>query len=77
MNINPLKLLELKNMRDQFAANHPKFPRFIEAVTREALVEGSVIEIQVAMPDGRKLVTNLKLTASDIQMLQSLQELSE
>lgn len=29
MAFNPMKLIELKNLRDRFAQNHPKFVKFM------------------------------------------------
>ena len=55
------KMQELKNHLTRFQANHPKFPMFLKAVTKDALMEDSIIEINVTTPDGRKYETNLKV----------------
>ena len=52
-----------------FSANHPKFLPFVNAVSQGTLVEGSVIEIAVTTPEGKKLESNLKLTQSDLEFL--------
>ena len=39
---------KIKSGMDRFRANHPKFPLFLRAVSQDALVEGSIIEINVS-----------------------------
>ena len=46
MAINPMKLLELKNLWGAFTRRHPKFPQFISAVQQAGISEGTVIEVQ-------------------------------
>ena len=55
------KMQELKNHLTRFQANHPKFPMFLKAVSKDALMEDSIIDINVTTPDGRKYETNLKV----------------
>jgi hypothetical protein len=73
--INPTTLFKLKNSLDVFTSNHPKFPRFLDAVKNTALEEGTVIEFNVTTVDGRTLNSNLKLTKSDIDFFNELSEL--
>lgn len=73
MAINPMKLLELKNLWGAFTKRHPKFPQFLAAVQQAGIPEGTVIEVQVTPPDGKTLTTNLKVTAEDIETVKSLQ----
>ncbi|MGN0314444.1 MAG: hypothetical protein ACI4EG_06595 [Fusicatenibacter sp.] len=68
--------MELKNLRDQFACNHPKFIRFMEDLSSQTLQEGTIIEITVTTPEGKHMVSNLKLTDSDISMLESIHEMT-
>lgn len=72
--VNPAKLLKMKSMWDTFKKNHPKFPYFIQAVSREGLREGTIIEISVKTTDGKELASNLRLTESDIQLLYELKK---
>lgn len=67
---NPIKLMELKRIRDTFAKNHPRFFPFLNAVSKNALKEGTIVEIQVTSPDGASYKTNLKLSDSDIKILE-------
>ena len=61
MAINPMKLLELKNLWSAFTKRHPKFP------------EGTIIEVQITSPDGKTFTSNMKVTSEDIDAVKSLQ----
>lgn len=74
--VNPMKLMKVKKAWDTFTGNHPKFPKFIEAVQSKGLQEGTVIEINVTTPTGENLSSNVKLTASDISLFTELKDLS-
>ena len=71
---NPAKLMKLKNSWDTFTQNHPKFPSFINAVQKNGLEEGAIIEINVTTVDGKQLNSNIKLTQPDIEMIRDLSE---
>ena len=73
MAINPMKLLELKNLWSAFTNRHPKFPQFIAAVQQNGISEGTVIEVQITTPEGKTFTSNLKVTAEDIESVKSLQ----
>lgn len=69
------KLQTLKKHLDIFQKNHPKFQHFLNAVSRDALREGSVIEIKVTSPEKKTYITNLKLKKDDLDFLHALQQL--
>lgn len=73
MAINPMKLLELKNLWNTFTRRHPKFPQFISAVQQASISEGTVIEVQITTSDGRTFTSNLKVQQEDIEAVKSLQ----
>ena len=76
MNFSQLARLQaLKKHLEVFQKNHPRFQHFLNAVSRDALKEDSVIEINVTTPEGKKYVTSLKLEKDDLDFLQALQEL--
>ena len=72
MAINPMQLLKMKGMWDQFTQRHPKFPAFLKAMSQGAITEGSILEITVTTADGRKLSSNLKITAEDMTLMEEL-----
>ncbi len=75
--MNPAKLLKLKGAWDKFTNNHPKFPKFLEAVHGKAMMEGTVIEITVTTQSGETISSNLKLTGSDISLFSELKDLAK
>lgn len=77
MNFNVSQLLELRSMKSRFEKNHPKFLPFLRAAKREALREGSVIEISVTSPEGETISSNIKVQASDLELLEKAAKLSE
>ena len=73
MDFNQIAMLQkLKGCLERFRAGHPKFPLFLKAVSQEALVEGSVIEITVTAPDGRNYCSNIKLNSEDLEFVDCL-----
>ena len=76
MNFNQLAMIQqLKSGMDRFRANHPKFPMFLQAVSQNALVEGSVIEINVTTPEGKNYCSNIKVTADDLALIETLKNM--
>lgn len=77
MNFNQITMLQkMKAGMDRFRVNHPKFPLFLRAVSQDALVEGTVIEITVTTPDGKNYCSNVKLQADDMELINSLKSMN-
>lgn len=72
---NPAAIFKLQGMWNQFVQNHPKFPMFLNAVKEKGVPVDSVIEIQITQPTGEVMKTNLKITASDMELLEQLKDL--
>ncbi len=70
--MNPAMLFKIKGMWEQFVQNHPKFPMFLNALKNSGMGEGSIIEIQITQPDGQQLKTNIKVTESDMELIEQL-----
>ena len=66
---------KIKSGMDRFRANHPKFPMFLRAVSQDALVEGTIIEINVTTPEGKKYCTNVKLKGDDVELFDSFKSM--
>lgn len=78
MNLSQIsKLQALKKHLSAFQKNHPKFQHFLGAVSRDALEEGTIIEISVSSPEGKNYVTNLKLCSEDLEFLNALQNMNK
>lgn len=73
--LNPSVLFKIKGAWDTFSANHPKFPLFVKAVGQSGIKEDSIVEIAVTTPEGKRLETNVKLTASDMELIDILKNL--
>ena len=72
MNINQIAMIQkLKTSMDTFRNNHPKFPLFLDAVSKDALMEGTIIEITVTTPQGKNYCTNVKLKPEDMELMES------
>ena len=77
MNIqNTAAIIQLLNLWSRFQNNHPKFPKFISAVVRNGIKEGSIIEIKVTTADGESFDSNLKVNADDMEMVEQLRNLT-
>ncbi len=73
---NPAAIFQMMNLWNKFKQNHPKFPKFMTAVYQNGIKEGSIIEINVTTADGQSLNSNLKITASDMELIEQLKELA-
>lgn len=74
--LNPVKMMKIKKAWDTFTVNHPKFPKFAEAVKNKGLQEGAIIEITVTTASGESLSSNLKVTASDMELISELKDIT-
>lgn len=73
---NPAAILQMMNLWNRFQNNHPKFPRFLSAVAKSAIKEGSIIEIKVTTAEGESYASNLKINADDMEMIRQIREMS-
>ena len=73
--LNPMALMKLKKNWETFTANHPKFPAFMQAASQGMIGEGSIIEVSITSPDGRKISTNIKVTQSDMELFEDLKNM--
>ena len=73
--MNLMNIMQVKEAWNVFKSNHPKFPLFLKAASENAIKEGSMIEIQVTSPEGKTLTTNLKLKASDLELMEQLKNI--
>lgn len=64
-------LMQLKNSWTPFTQNHPKFPKFLQAAST-AVKEDTLIEIKITTAEGKVIETNLKVKASDIELVKNL-----
>ncbi len=72
--MNPIAIMKIKPMLEKFHNNHPKVPLFFAAAS-QAVDEGSVIEIKVTTSEGKELITNMRVSADDLELVKELREL--
>lgn len=75
MDMNPLKLMQLKGLWDRFLQAHPKLPLFAKAVFPSTLREGTLVEISITTAEGQNYVSNLKITAEDMSLFAEAAEM--
>ncbi len=73
---NPAALFQLMNLWNRFQNSHPKFPKFLKAVTQNGIKEGSIVEIRVTTAEGESFDSNLKITADDMEMIEQIKNMS-
>ena len=74
--MNPMNLFKMKGLWDRFTKNHPKFPKFMQAVQQKGIQEGTILAMSITTPGGEKLETNLRVTAEDMELFKELKQLS-
>ena len=75
MAMNPVALLKAKKSWDTICGNHPRFPAFLQAVQTAGIKEGTIIEVSITTPEGKNMMTNVRITASDMQAFEDLKGL--
>ncbi len=76
MAINPAMMFKIKGAWDRFVQNHPKFPMFLRAASATGIKEGYIIEVKITDTDGKAICTNVKLTASDMDLIDIIKDMS-
>lgn len=75
MAMNPAMLMTVMNDIKTFEKNHPRFASFFKDVVRCGVPCDSIIEIKVTKPDGSESVANMKVTQSDLDIVNDLKNL--
>ncbi len=66
---NPLQFMQLAERLKIFREQHPRVLDFIQAVGRNNLQPGVILELRVTDLDGKVSVTNMRLTEEDIETI--------
>lgn len=75
--INPSAIMKLMSMKSTFENNHPKFAAFFTKVMGQHLTEGTILEISIQRPGEEKICTNMKVTKSDLELIEQLKQLNQ
>ena len=54
----------------------PKFMAFLKQVLFNGVEEGTVIEVTVTKPDGEPVTSNIRVTAEDMALFNSMKDLN-
>lgn len=74
--MNPSNLMTVMSSWQTFIGNHPKFPAFLNAVKTEGVKEGTIIEVSITSPEGKRIETNIKVTDSDLELFNTIKSMS-
>ena len=73
---NPMELMKIMGIWNSFKANHPKFPKFMAAAAQPGVISANtILEMKITTADGRTQETNLKITESDMELIQQLKNI--
>lgn len=72
MAINPVKLMQIKAAIAGVERRHPNLRKFFQAVGKEKMREGTILELKVQTPEGKNMVTNIRLTKEDEELISEL-----
>ncbi len=72
MALNPMQLMQMGERLRIFRSQHPRVLEFLQAVARNNLQPGVIMELKVTDLDGKVSVTNIKLTPEDIETIEIL-----
>ncbi|MCR5801775.1 MAG: hypothetical protein K6G57_05525 [Lachnospiraceae bacterium] len=75
MAMNPMEMMKIAERFRIFKSQHPKVPAFVKQVLGNAVCEGTVAELKVTTPDGKEYVTNMKITAEDLETIEIMKNL--
>ena len=75
--MNPMTIMKLMGLKSQFENNHPKVVSFIQNVMGKQLEEGTIIEVSVQRPGEEPVCANMRVTKSDLELIEQLKELKE
>ncbi len=73
--MNPQAMMQLVGAISAFKTNHPKFALFFEMLIKNGVPEDSVIEVTVTRPGESPVTANMKVLASDLELIQTLKNL--
>lgn len=64
--------MKLKDKAGEFRERHQGFSRFIKAVQKKGLPQGSTIEMKITFPDQQVMNTSFRVKEEDLELLQMI-----
>ena len=77
MAFNPMNMFKIKDALSRFTSNHPKFVAFMSDTFSSGIPADSIIELTVTKPGQNAVTTNIRVTQSDLELLEELKELTK
>lgn len=74
--MNPASLMKIGGLLKKCAKNHPMVVKFLKNEVASGIPEGSVLELRVTKPGEEPKVTNMKVSADDLELIALARELS-
>ncbi len=76
INGNAMEMLKFVGLWKEFTKNHPKFPKFLKAVTSPGVIgEEAIVEVKVTTREGKIMETNLKVLPEDLALFEQLRNM--
>lgn len=75
--MNAMQMMQIMQRWSLFQEDHPKFRPFLGAMKELAMKEGTVLELKATDPDGKTIMTNIKVTANDVETFRMASELMQ
>lgn len=72
--INPMVLLKLKKMWEDFREDHPKLVPFAKEIRAGYLKEGTVFDLTVKDEQGNALNGSFRLSGKDVELFSDLMD---
>ncbi len=69
--MNPLELMKIQPLLEQFQERHPKFIQFF-GYAGQNLEEDALVEISVTSADGKKAITNIRIMQEDLELIEKM-----
>ena len=70
-------MMKLGGLWGKFTKNHPKFPQFIKTIQKNGLKVDTIIDVKITYPDGSVVDSNLKITDTDLQIIEELKKMKK
>lgn len=74
--MNPTDAFKVVGALNKFQGNHPKFAAFLKAMFGTTIEEGTIIEITVTKPGEEPITGNMKVLASDLELVEELKNMA-
>ncbi len=72
--MNPLEMMQFGNKINTFGQQHPKVVAFLKE-NNHLMKQGAVLEFRITTPEGKSVVTNMRMTADDEALVEAIKRI--